>query len=359
MIEAFVFHQVMGESMFENGMPATSHANVARLLVMEQQLRPFWHSVDINAILNCIESLGNTGWPEAIPYVVLFLANDQPAVRGKAAWAIAEIGLSNQYADIVFSLLDHPDSEVQLSVLDSMYSSRRSSVIVDRSFQRLVELLSHSDPRIITLTSIILTDAPPGALLAASVASSIGSPPPAVPGAIEQVLLAGEMISPILPEYNQTQCLGVRVALAIAATRCQRIGVNLLLRLLNDNSHAVREVAARGLGMLRCSLAISSLEDALGDPHESVRFRAAVALARIGHLPPKTILAISKQLDDISAFARRGAFIACRLLGEEAVACLPRIHAALSDDDEKVRDLARGAIVAIAPDATTQLPRTP
>jgi HEAT repeat protein len=110
--------------------------------------------------------------------------------------------------------------------------------------------------------------------------------------------------------------------------------------------------AARTLGKLReaGAKAIPALVEHLEDAEPTVREHCAEALGDIGPLALETVPNLLAVLDDPAVRVRRDAVRSLGQIGAPADQVLPAIKPLLNDPEEIVRDAARTAWKAIAPD---------
>jgi len=124
--------------------------------------------------------------------------------------------------------------------------------------------------------------------------------------------------------------------------------VSELGRALQDPEPDVRSAAARALGTIADPSASPLLESALGDPIWYVRAHAAEALGRIAD--PVRGAALADALADRSWWVRKNALDALVRLGEAARPALVR---ALNSEDRFARDCAIEALTALGAQAKT------
>ena len=135
----------------------------------------------------------------------------------------------------------------------------------------------------------------------------------------------------------------------------------LIRQLREDASAAVRAEAATALGELGRDLnrpAVPALFDALADPSETVRWRAAQALSRSGLAAPGDVAALVERLESPDDYVR--AFAAWTLgdFGPAASEAVPALVAALQKEDTFHRGgaaLALAKMGAVAKDAVPAL----
>jgi HEAT repeat protein len=134
-----------------------------------------------------------------------------------------------------------------------------------------------------------------------------------------------------------------------------------LVRILADQTieTELRWNAARTLGKLReaGAEAIPTLVKHLDDSEPTIREHCAEALGDIGPLAVETVPDLVAVLDDPAVRVRRDAVRSLGQIGAPADKVLPAIEPLLNDPEEIVRDAARTAWRAIAPDVP--LPKKP
>ena len=69
---------------------------------------------------NAAVALGNSGRPEAVPYLVAALADEEPLVRGHAAWALGEIGGRDAARALESGVGREGDREVRREMEDAL-----------------------------------------------------------------------------------------------------------------------------------------------------------------------------------------------------------------------------------------------
>src|SRR5690242_13300663 len=104
---------------------------------------------------------------------------------------------------------------------------------------------------------------------------------------------------------------------------------------LNESSPQLRREAAAALADLgpAAAAAVAPLVDTLRDPDPLTRAHAAVALGRIG---TGALYRLGECLADPDERVRRGAVQALGILGPAAEPAIPRLAAALRDEDEPI-----------------------
>ncbi len=156
--------------------------------------------------------------------------------------------------------------------------------------------------------------------------------------------------------------LGITVlGLSLLACLGCRERVETLVSRLNDNDPAVREEAARKLGLIRRGMsnlpsdpadrdAIAALERLLNDDDVGVRQSAAEALGRIGPAAKSTIPALIRALADKESCVRSSAVLALGDMGALAKQAVPALLKVLKGDSNAyTRAFAAEALAEIDP----------
>jgi HEAT repeat protein len=129
------------------------------------------------------------------------------------------------------------------------------------------------------------------------------------------------------------------------------LAITTLQQCLGDKTIAVRNQAANSLGLIggRVRTAIPSLIGLLKDDDETVRCQSAEALGKIGNDEVSTVAALTELLQDASAPVKASAARALGSLKKKAASAVPALVPLLQDRDETVRAAAAEAISQVGP----------
>ena len=138
-------------------------------------------------------------------------------------------------------------------------------------------------------------------------------------------------------------------------TPAAKVCVPALIRWLAHRHKHFRHVATRTLGLIgpEAAAAVDHLVSLLSDPDSMVRGEALESLVKIG-VPRGELAKIANCMLDSDKFVRRTAINALAQLGPAAAETVPRLTAALAD--EQVVGQAANALAAIGPQAQMAVP---
>jgi HEAT repeat protein len=129
---------------------------------------------------------------------------------------------------------------------------------------------------------------------------------------------------------------------------------------LSDPNPAVRERAADALGAAEgaeAASAAAALSKALGDQTDTVRWRAARALARLGPSADVAVPALSQALSDSSPLVRAHAALALGAVGKAAQPAADGLFKLVVDPEASVRRASLRALRSLRLDPGVVLPR--
>ncbi len=177
------------------------------------------------------------------------------------------------------------------------------------------------------------------------------------------IQILGTNAAPALPQLLRLANDPTDEERAIQATRAMyEIGPQIIPALLqiiqNTNAPgryaAMLPLASFGTNSLP---AIPILLRCLDDPADDVRYGAADMLGRIGLASDQSVPGLMKCLENNpNPMAKAAAARSLALFGTSALPAIPPLHAALNDENEFVRRLAKEALSKIAPEVLTNAP---
>ena len=95
---------------------------ISLLSLTEEQFRerirrsPIKRTRPRGILRNVCVALGNIGDPQAVPALISALHDDEPLIRGHAAWALGRIGSKQALAILQEALVMEKDGEVQKEI---------------------------------------------------------------------------------------------------------------------------------------------------------------------------------------------------------------------------------------------------
>ena len=269
--------------------------------------------------------LGRLGNADAVPTLIVGLADDNAEVRAGAAEALGELGDLRALHPLIHCFEGDGDPEVREAAGEALGQMKSPEAV--RALARMLKDRSkHPDDRSRAAES--LGD------LALKRFSAVPEAIPALVGALE----------------DEEACIRHDSAIALGYIQDTRAAGSLICLLEGDPEPSVREAAAGALWWIGSTEAIEPLVRVLArtDEEPAVRGRAANAL---GHLPDgRALRALLSALDDPSAEIRYWSALALGEMGDGRA--IPKLES-LTDDDATVEpwgqvgDAARQALSKI------------
>jgi len=248
-------------------------------------------------------------WPRAFRVLLQGLRHENRSVRGSAAAAMGELGLTEAVPHLLEALRD-PDPMVRGSAATAL--GRTGSL---EAVPQLLEALRDRDP-----------------INRASAATALGKV-----GSLQAVPQLLEALRDMAPTVRGS-----------AATALGEIGsteaVSQLLKALRDEDTIVRGSVATALGKVGSIQGVPPLLEAMRDRAPTVRGSAATALGRIGS--PEAVPRLLEALRDLDPIVRGSA---AKALGRTALQdAVPHLVKALRDHYPIVRATAAAALGRIS-----------
>jgi len=256
------------------------------------KVKPEWQEQTIEMVrsLNLpqmfkIHLLGVGRSKAAIPALIECLKDEDSFIRGKAAFALGEIG-SDSVIQSLIELLEDEDSFVRWKAADGLGEAGSEAAIPP-----LINLFKDEDVDVRESAAFALGKIGSEAIIQSLIKLLKDGK---VDVCKNVVLALGEIgtdaVIPLLVELLRDEDFSVRWETAFALGKIGTdIAVLLLVELLEDENSYMREVAAHTLGEIGSDTAILPLAELLKDEDSRVRDRAASSLKKIGEhraIPP-------------------------------------------------------------------------
>ncbi|WP_231948113.1 NACHT domain-containing protein [Phormidesmis priestleyi] len=256
------------------------------------KVKPEWQEQTIEMVrsLNLpqmfkIHLLGVGRSKAAIPALIECLKDEDSFIRGKAAFALGEIG-SDSVIQSLIELLEDEDSFVRWKAADGLGEAGSEAAIPP-----LINLFKDEDVDVRESAAFALGKIGSEAVIQSLIKLLKDGK---VDVCKNVVLALGEIgtdaVIPLLVELLRDEDFSVRWETAFALGKIGTdIAVLLLVELLEDENSYMREVAAHTLGEIGSDTAILPLAELLKDEDSRVRDRAASSLKKIGEhraIPP-------------------------------------------------------------------------
>ena len=270
---------------------------------------------------------GATRDPRVADLLIAALKDPEAQVRSTAVDALGELGLPAAVGPLI-TLLRNPNAGLRpaeaIKTNANALRQKAASALGDIGDARAVE------PLIATLTD------PDDGVRTSAIKALGKSKDPRVAGPLISLLKDKN------PEIRQEAVEALGTAKAAGA-------VDALIDVLKGTDNLLRTNAAKSLGEIGDPRAVGPLIAALKEPKFGLRMNVTQALGQIGD--PRAVEPLIAELKDRNPMSANQVFIA-NALQEIGAAGWEPLHAALQDDDPKVR----GAAAAVL--ATSKDPRT-
>ena len=302
-------------------------------------------------------TLGKTGDPRAVPALSRFLRDKSAALRASAAGALAKIAVPAAVESLL-SASDDPDGRVRAAVVNSLGRSGNPSDRVLRALERRA-----TDPDGFVRNRAVVALARVSGKAAEALVRSLSADLDAAPRTVALALVATESaIALALDEVSKPGALtsiskflsredpAVRTGF-FAALHLEDPGVDMggsgdlvvLYEQVLRSSLEVegRRLAVSALGRIKTTRAIELLGDAvIGDPDETVRVRAATALASVAENPIARASLVRAVSDPNSDVARAAIGAIAGIRERDVMKALARRLGAVPADLEEPLEMA-------------------
>ncbi len=252
--------------------------------------------------------------------------SDSPAVRQRAATALAEVNAESDVVDVLATVADEDDDRaVRAAAIDAL--DRLGDEAIERYLADAVDATTDGASWVRSEALAEVLDEPVPELRIAAVT---------LLGRTGDAAAAPAVVDCLGDEDPRVRARAARACGRLADPRA----VEPLLEQIDDEVAAVRREVATALGSIGGDAAASGLAETVEDPESGVRRAAVTALGEVGD--PTTVQAVTGALGDDSERVRRAAVYA--LLSLMANAPADRSHEVREEVLAELRE-APGSVV--------------